>query len=101
MSGNQKLVVAGGVETMSSVPLMSSTTVEVENGLGDPWEAVGFRRRYPDEVSQFELDAFASQTSDGAAAVMVASGAAVDRLGLVPPAKIRTWWSSVPNRSRC
>jgi acetyl-CoA C-acetyltransferase len=162
MSGNQELVVAGGVETMSSVPLMSSTTVGVENGLGDPWEAVGFRRRYPDDVSQFEgacmmvrrfglsreeLDAFAleshrralaawgegrftaevvpvagiaqdegprpdtsaeklaglkvldgypeltagiaSQISDGAAAVMVASGAAVERLGLVPLAKIR------------
>jgi acetyl-CoA C-acetyltransferase len=162
LSGTQDLVVAGGVETMSSVPLMSSTTVGAENGLGNPAEAEGYRARYGTEVSQFrgaslmaerfdltreELDAFAlrshqraiaawdaghfddevvpvagvtrdegprpdtsaeklaslktlegyprltagiaSQISDGAAAVMVASERAVQRLNLQPLAKVK------------
>jgi acetyl-CoA C-acetyltransferase len=162
MSETQDVVVAGGVESMSSVPLMSSTTLGVENGLGDPWAATGFSERYTSEISQFqgacmmvrrfgltreELDAFAleshrraiaawdnglfdeevapvagvsrdegprpdttlkklselkvldgypeltagiaSQISDGAAAVMVASGKAVDRLGLTPMARVK------------
>jgi acetyl-CoA C-acetyltransferase len=161
MSGTQELVVAGGVEVMSQIPIMSSTTVGTENGLGDPWAAEGFRSRYPGEVSQFlgacmmarrfdltreELEAFAleshrraiaawdaghfdrevapvgdvardegpradttaekmaslaplagypeltaaiaSQISDGAAAVLVASAAAVERHGLTPLARI-------------
>ena len=161
-SGTQDIVVAGGVEVMSSVPLMSSTTVGEQNGLGNPWEAEGFKSRYTSEVSQFlgaclmtrrfgltreELDAYAleshrralaawdagrfdqevapvagvtrdegpradtsaeklaalktlegypeltagiaSQISDGAAAVMVASGRALERLGLTPMAAIR------------
>lgn len=161
MSGTQDLVVAGGVEVMSMVPLMSSTTVGVENGLGDPWQAEGFRARYQSEVSQFlgaclmtrrfslsreEMDGFAlqshrraiaawergdfdaevapinglardegpradtsaeklaslkpldgypeltagiaSQISDGAAAVAVASPTAVERYGLTPLARI-------------
>jgi acetyl-CoA C-acetyltransferase len=63
--------------------LMSSTTVGVENGLGDPWEAEGFRSRYQSEVSQFlgaclmtrgfgltreELDGFALQSHQRAVA---------------------------------
>lgn len=161
-SGTQDVVVAGGVEVMSSVPLMSSTTVGEQNGLGNPWEAEGFKNRYKSEVSQFlgacmmtrrfgltreELDAYAleshrralaaweagyfdrevapvagvtrdegpradtsaeklaslktlegypeltagiaSQISDGAAAVMVASQNAVERLGVTPLAAIR------------
>ena len=161
MSGTQDLVVAGGVEVMSMVPLMSSTTVGAENGLGDPWQAQGFRARYQSEVSQFlgacmmtrrfslsreEMDGFAleshrraiaawergdfdaevapinglardegpradtsaeklaslkplegypeltagiaSQISDGAAAVAVASPTAVERYGLTPLARI-------------
>ena len=162
LSGTQDIVVAGGVETMSTVPLMSSTTVGVENGLGSPWEAEGFTQRYGGEISQFrgacmmtrrfelsreDLDAFAlqshqralaaweagrfddevvavagvtrdegpradtsaeklaalkslegypeltagiaSQISDGAAAVMVASERAVERLDLQPLAKVK------------
>lgn len=161
-SGTQDVVVAGGVEVMSSVPLMSSTTVGEQNGLGSPWEAEGFKQRYTTEVSQFlgacmmtrrfgltreELDAYAleshrralaaweagrfekevvpvagvtrdegpradtsaeklaalktlegypeltagiaSQISDGAAAVMVASEGALERLGLTPLAAVR------------
>ena len=53
MSGTQDLVVAGGVEVMSQIPIMSSTTVGTENGLGDPMAAVGFRKRYDGEISQF------------------------------------------------
>jgi acetyl-CoA C-acetyltransferase len=53
MSGTQDVVVAGGVEVMSLVPIMSSTTVGTENGLGDPFASEGFRARYEGEVSQF------------------------------------------------
>ncbi len=52
-SGTQEVVVGGGVEVMSLVPIMSSTTVGSEHGLGDPFEAVGFKDRYQSEVSQF------------------------------------------------
>jgi acetyl-CoA C-acetyltransferase len=54
MSGTQDLVVGAGVEVMSQIPIMSSTTVGTEQGLGDPWAAEGFRARYPGEVSQFQ-----------------------------------------------
>jgi len=53
MSGTADLVVAGGVEVMSQVPIMSSTTVGIENGLGDPFAGEGFRSRYPLPASQF------------------------------------------------
>jgi acetyl-CoA C-acetyltransferase len=53
MSGSADLVVAGGVEVMSLVPIMSSTTVGRDNGLGDPFAGEGFHQRYPDEPSQF------------------------------------------------
>jgi acetyl-CoA C-acetyltransferase len=161
MSGTQEIVVAGGVEVMSLIPIMSSTTVGTENGLGDPFASVGFRDRYDGEISQFrgacmmarrfgldreEMEAFAleshrraiaaweagnfdeevspvaglerdegpradtsaeklaglktlpgypeltagiaSQISDGASAVMVASAKAVERHSLTPLAKI-------------
>jgi acetyl-CoA C-acetyltransferase len=161
MSGTQDLVVAGGVEVMSLVPIMSSSTVGTENGLGDPFASEGFMTRYEGEVSQFlgaclltrrfgitreeneasalqshkralsawaagrfddevapvagldrdegpradtdasklaglktlpgypELTAgIASQTSDGAAAVLVASSDAVERHGLTPMARV-------------
>jgi len=162
MSGTQDVVVAGGVEVMSLIPIMSSTTVGTENGLGAPWEAEGFKARFADsEVSQFlgaclmarrfelsrgEMEAFAleshrravaaweagrfadevspvnglerdegpradtsaeklaalktlpgypeltagiaSQISDGASAVMVASADAVAKHGLTPLARI-------------
>ncbi len=53
MSGSADLVVAGGVEVMSLVPIMSSTTVGRDHGLGDPFAGEGFHGRYPDEPSQF------------------------------------------------
>jgi acetyl-CoA C-acetyltransferase len=53
MSGTQDVVIAGGVEVMSLIPIMSSTTVGTENGLGDPFASEGFRERYEGEVSQF------------------------------------------------
>jgi acetyl-CoA C-acetyltransferase len=53
MSGTQEVVVAGGVEVMSLIPIMSSTTVGTDNGLGDPFASDGFRARYQQEVSQF------------------------------------------------
>jgi acetyl-CoA C-acetyltransferase len=163
MSGTQHLVVAGGVEVMSRVPIGSPTKVGVEAGLGHPRAGEGWRRRYGDqEISQFrgaELIAqkwglsrarleeyalrshrraaaavdsglfdeeiapvagvsrdegprrdtslerlatlaplsdggvltagVASQISDGAAALLVASEAAVRRLGLTPMARVR------------
>jgi acetyl-CoA C-acetyltransferase len=53
MSGSQDLVIGAGVEVMSLVPIMSSTTVGRDNGLGDPFTGEGFHERYPDEPSQF------------------------------------------------
>jgi acetyl-CoA C-acetyltransferase len=53
MSGSQDIVIGAGVEVMSLVPIMSSTTVGRDNGLGDPFAGEGFHGRYPDEPSQF------------------------------------------------
>ena len=53
MSGTAELIVAGGVEAMSQVPIMASTTVGIEHGLGDPFAGEGFHRRYRDPPSQF------------------------------------------------
>jgi acetyl-CoA C-acetyltransferase len=162
MSGQADLVVAGGVETMSSVPLQSPIHVGSDLGMPAPWDGQGWRGRYGDqEISQFrgaeliaekwaidreEMEAFAleshrralvaqaagafdaeivpafgvsvdegpradttaetmatlatrrpdgritaavaSQISDGAAALLVASGAAVEHHGLTPIARV-------------
>lgn len=77
-SGTQNLVAAGGVEVMSLVPLMSSTTLGISSGCGSPWDARGLKDRYGDSpFSQFsgaclmarrfgltrgELDAFALES---------------------------------------
>jgi len=53
MSGFADLVIAAGVEVMSLVPIMSSTTVGRDHGLGDPFAGKGFHSRYPEEPSQF------------------------------------------------
>jgi acetyl-CoA C-acetyltransferase len=53
MSGTAELIVAGGVEAMSQVPIMASTTLGIEHGLGDPFAGKGFHRRYRDPPSQF------------------------------------------------
>ena len=55
MSGTADLVVAGGVQNMSAVPIQSSLTAAVELGFPDPFSgSVGWVRRYGDApVSQF------------------------------------------------
>ena len=164
MAGVQDVVVAGGVEGMSQVPIGSPTTVGLEHGMAHPRGGQGWAERYGDqEISQFRgaeliaerwglsreemeryalesharalratadglfaeeiapveglaLDegpragttpeklaslaalrpggrltaALASQVSDGTAALLVASGDAVRRLGLTPIARVHT-----------
>ncbi len=164
MSGTQNLVVAGGVEVMSQVPIGSPTLIGLEKGMAHPRGGAGWVARYGDqEISQFrgaeliaekwgltreameafalesharairsadagEFDdeivevggltrdegprpgttpeklaglqplreggrltaALASQVSDGAAALMVASEQAVERHGLTPLARVHT-----------
>jgi acetyl-CoA C-acetyltransferase len=53
MSGTADLIVAGGVEVMSQVPIWSPVTVGKQAGLGDPVQGVGFHSRYPDDPDQF------------------------------------------------
>lgn len=54
MSGTCDLVLAGGVEVMSLVPLSSSTTAGQELGYGAPLGGLGWARRYgAAEVNQF------------------------------------------------
>ncbi|QCQ90909.1 acetyl-CoA C-acetyltransferase [Rhodococcus sp. SGAir0479] len=162
MSGTADLILAGGVQSMSRIPISAAMTAGREFGFEDPFSgSIGWRRRYGDEeVSQFHgaeliaekwgisredmerwalrsherahtaaaegrfareivavgdvttdecpretsLDAMArlqplrpggrltaalaSQISDGASGVLVASGAAVRAHGLVPRARI-------------
>jgi acetyl-CoA C-acetyltransferase len=53
-SGDQDLVIAGGVEVMSLVPLGSSGRLGDEAGMGLPRSGIGWMQRYGDEViSQF------------------------------------------------
>jgi acetyl-CoA C-acetyltransferase len=53
-SGDQDIVIAGGVETMSSIPLGSPATLGVDAGMGHPRGGEGWRQRYGDqEISQF------------------------------------------------
>jgi acetyl-CoA C-acetyltransferase len=164
MAGVHDLVVAGGVEVMSQVPIGSPTIVGIDHGMAHPRGGQGWAERYGDqEISQFRgaeliaekwglsreemeryalesharaLDAtadglfaeeiapveglshdegpragttpeklaslaalrpggrltaaLASQVSDGSAALLVASGDAVRRLGLTPLARVHT-----------
>ena len=164
MAGVQDLVVAGGVEVMSLVPISSPAIVGAQQGMGAPYGSPGWTARYGDqEVSQFrgaeliaekwgisrrdmeeyalsshqraiaaqEVGAFdeeivpygtvtadegprpdtslekmaglktlseggrltaavSSQVSDGAAALLIASEAAVRRRGLTPLARVHT-----------
>jgi acetyl-CoA C-acetyltransferase len=53
MSGTAELIVAGGVEAMSQVPIWSPVTAGREAGLGDPFGGEGFRGRYPTDPDQF------------------------------------------------
>jgi len=54
MSGTADLIVAGGVQNMSQIPLMSSVTVAEAFGVPDPYSAKKWQARYGDEtISQF------------------------------------------------
>jgi acetyl-CoA C-acetyltransferase len=55
MSGTNDLIVAGGVQNMSMIPIASAMTVAEQFGFTDPFSgSVGWRERYGDqEVSQF------------------------------------------------
>ncbi|HJQ42196.1 MAG TPA: acetyl-CoA C-acetyltransferase [Jatrophihabitantaceae bacterium] len=54
MSGVQDLVVAGGVEVMSLVPISSPALIGPEHGYGVPYDGEGWNARYGAvEVSQF------------------------------------------------
>jgi acetyl-CoA C-acetyltransferase len=53
-SGNADLVLAGGVEVMSLVPIASPTVVGEQAGLGHPRRGERYRARYGDqEITQF------------------------------------------------
>ena len=55
MSGTQDLVVAGGVQNMSAIPIAAAMTVGQRFGFPDPFSgSVGWQRRYgTQEISQF------------------------------------------------
>jgi len=54
LSGTADLVVAGGVEVMSLVPIASPAIVGQREGMGWPFGGDGWRQRYGDqEISQF------------------------------------------------
>ncbi|MFE0588344.1 acetyl-CoA C-acetyltransferase [Micromonospora echinospora] len=55
LSGTADLVVAGGVQSMSAVPISSAMTAGVPLGFSDPFSgSTGWRQRYGDqEISQF------------------------------------------------
>jgi acetyl-CoA C-acetyltransferase len=54
LAGVQDLVIAGGVEVMSLVPLASPTKVGAAAGMGHPRQGRGWLNRYGDqEISQF------------------------------------------------
>ncbi|MET7328087.1 acetyl-CoA C-acetyltransferase [Nonomuraea sp. NPDC005650] len=54
MSGTTDLVVAGGVEVMSLVPIASPAVVGEREGMGTPYDGEGWRTHFgEEEVSQF------------------------------------------------
>nr|WP_275693510.1 beta-ketoacyl synthase N-terminal-like domain-containing protein [Nocardioides sp. TF02-7] len=57
MSGTQDLVVAGGVQNMSAIPISAAMVVGQQYGFSTPFaESPGWQKRYGDqEVSQFRL----------------------------------------------
>ena len=53
-SGTQDVVIAGGVESMSMVPILSAMTIGMEAGMPSPFGGKAITARYPDEdFSQF------------------------------------------------
>ncbi len=54
LSGTQEVVVAGGVEVMSLVPISSPAIIGAKKGMGSPYDSNGWVGRYGhEEVSQF------------------------------------------------
>jgi acetyl-CoA C-acetyltransferase len=54
LSGTADLIVAGGVEVMSLVPIASPAIVGAREGMGTPYDGIGWRTHFGDqEVSQF------------------------------------------------
>lgn len=54
MAGTQDVVIAGGVEVMSTVPILSAMTAGVEAGMASPFDGKEISTRYPgEEFSQF------------------------------------------------
>jgi acetyl-CoA C-acetyltransferase len=54
LSGTQDVVVAGGVQNMSMIPIGTAGVLGVEAGLPSPYDAAGWVKRYGDqEISQF------------------------------------------------
>jgi acetyl-CoA C-acetyltransferase len=78
MSGTQDLIIAGGVESMSMIPILAAKTVGEANGMGSPFAGEKISSRYPGEsfdqfkgaelvgakygVTREELDHFAWQS---------------------------------------
>ncbi len=55
MSGTQDIVIAGGVEVMSAVPILSSMHVAVKAGMQSPFASQKIQERYPNcEFNQFD-----------------------------------------------
>jgi acetyl-CoA C-acetyltransferase len=53
-SGTQDVVIAGGVESMSKVPILSGMTIAAEAGLDGPFDGRAVRGRFPaEDFSQF------------------------------------------------
>jgi acetyl-CoA C-acetyltransferase len=94
-AGAQDLVVAGGVEVMSLVPIASTAVVGAEAGYGEPMAGDGWRARYGDkpfdqfngaeliagrwDISREEMERFAL-TSHLRAAAAAQSGAFSDEI---------------------
>jgi acetyl-CoA C-acetyltransferase len=56
MSGTSELIIAGGVQNMSMIPIASAMVVAQQFGFNDPFTgSIGWRERYGDqEISQFQ-----------------------------------------------
>ncbi len=55
MSGTQDVIIAGGVEVMSQVPIISAKDVAVAAGMASPFDSIRLQQRYPGcEFNQFD-----------------------------------------------
>src|SRR5438552_175181 len=74
MSGTAELIVAGGVQNMSAVPIMSAMLAGRELGFATPFAgAVGWEKRYGDqEISQFRAADLIAERWDISRAAMEA-----------------------------